>query len=268
MYRLSLKLKALFLSQVKEVTNILSEFRPISLEEMDSVKLMDRTDTKFLLSTHNFGDLLRVLLKSYKCLEVEGVRASKYETTYLDTENLDFYIRHHNGKRNRYKVRFRTYVESALTFLEVKFKNNKKRTVKNRMVVPAMEETLSEDSVHFIRDISGIDYPLENVLKNDFKRITLVNSELRERLTMDMDLSFEAFGKKAEMGEVIICELKQEKAKRNSPFLEAVRTHRHKPMRISKYCMGIAMMKDGIKRNNFKENFLILEKFNDDNRAA
>lgn len=253
---------------MSEINEILNQFRPITLEDMDTVKLMDRTDTKFLLSTDNFGELLRKLKKNYQCLEVEGVRASKYETVYLDTEDLNFYIRHHNGKRNRYKVRFRTYVESALTFLEIKFKNNKSRTVKNRVVVPEIEETLSEDSIHFIKEISGIDYALQNVLRNGFRRITLVNDELRERLTMDMDLTFEAFGKTAYMGDVIICELKQEKAKRNSPFLEAVRSHRHRAMRISKYCMGIAMLKDGVKKNNFKENLLILEKFNNDNRAA
>ncbi len=253
---------------MSEITQILEEFIPISLDEMDAVKLMDRTDTKFLLSSNNFGSLLRELKKHYKCLEVEGMRASRYETVYLDTDNLDFYIRHHNGKSNRYKIRFRKYVESALTFLEIKFKNNKKRTIKNRMIVPEIESELSEDSVHFIKEISGIDYEVANTLKNEFTRITLVNVELQERLTLDMDLRFDAFGKSAEMGNVIIGELKQEKAKRNSPFLEAVKNHRHKLMRISKYCMGIAMLRDGIKRNNFKENLLIIEKFNDDNRAA
>jgi hypothetical protein len=253
---------------VSEINEILSRFRPISLDEMDSVKLMDRVDTKFMLSSRGFGVLLNELRKSYKCLEVEGFRASRYETVYLDTEKLDFYIKHHNGKRNRYKIRYRKYVESDLTFLEIKFKNNKKRTVKNRMIVPGIESSLSEDSAHFINEISGIDYEVLNVLRNDFSRITLVNEELQERLTLDMSLKFSAFGGVAEMGDVIICELKQEKAKRNSPFLSAVKNHVHRPMRISKYCMGIAMLKEGVKKNNFKENLLILEKFNDDNRVA
>lgn len=253
---------------VSEINEILGRFRPISLDEMDSVKLMDRTDTKFLLSYKGFGELLNELRKSYKCLEVEGQRSSKYETVYLDTQKLDFYISHHNGKRNRYKIRFRKYVESSLVFLEIKFKNNKKRTVKNRMIVSDIESVLSDDSIHFIKEISGIDFEVTNVLRNDFKRITLVNEELQERLTMDMDLKFEAFGEETEMGDVVICELKQEKAKRNSPFLSAVKNHKHKPMRISKYCMGIAMLKKGIKRNNFKENLLIVEKFNNDNTVA
>ena len=253
---------------MRELNEILNQFDPISLDEMDSVKLMDRTDTKFLVSSRFLVDLLSDLKKSYKCLEIKGCRASKYATTYLDTEDLKFYTKHHNGKRNRYKVRFRKYVESNLTFLEVKFKNNKKRTVKNRVVVDDIEEKLSEDSIHFIKKISGIDYDIGNVVHNEFSRITLVNSVLKERLTLDLNVSFEAFGGKTSLGDVVICEVKQEKAKRNSPFFLAVQKHLHRPMRISKYCMGIVMLKKGIKKNNFKENLLILEKFNDDNRAA
>lgn len=253
---------------MSEFTEILDGFRPISLDEMDSVKLMDRTDTKFLVSSRNFGGLLQDLKKHYQVLEVNGVRASGYSTVYLDTPDLKFYTKHHNGKRNRYKVRFRKYLESNLTFLEIKFKNNKKRTVKNRVIVEDIEPTLSEDSIHFIKEISGINFDLENVLHNNFKRITLVNNELKERLTMDLDLSFSAFGKNAHMGDVVICELKQERAKRNSPFFQAVQGYLHRPLRISKYCMGIAMMHDSVKKNNFKENLLILEKFNNDNRAA
>ncbi len=253
---------------MKEILEALDEFVPISLEEMDAVKLMDRTDTKFLLSQHGFTDLLRVLKKNYQCLEVEGHRASRYQTVYLDTDELDFYIKHHNGKRNRYKIRYRKYVESDLTFLEIKFKNNKKRTVKNRMIVPDIELELSEDSSHFIKEISGIDYEVKNTLENTFQRITLVNQPLQERLTMDLCLKFDAFGNAAEMGDVVICELKQEKAKRNSPFLDALKHHYHRPMRISKYCMGIAMLNDQVKKNNFKENLLVLEKFNRHDRIS
>jgi len=256
------------LTHLKTVEKILEEFRPVSLGEMDSVKLMDRTDTKFVLNASSFPELLRELKKSYHCLDVKGVRDSRYETVYLDTPNLDFYLRHHNGKRNRYKVRFRKYVESELTFLEIKFKNNKSRTVKNRVIVPEIESSLSEDSKHFIHNISGVGYELRNTLHNTFRRITLVNDELRERLTLDLDLQFSAFGKQAEMGKVIICELKQERVKRTSPFFQAIRSHDHRPMRISKYCMGIAMLNDRIKKNNFKENLLLIDKFNDDNRAA
>jgi hypothetical protein len=52
---------------VSEINEILSRFRPISLDEMDSVKLMDRVDTKFMLSSRGFGVLLNELRKSYKC---------------------------------------------------------------------------------------------------------------------------------------------------------------------------------------------------------
>jgi hypothetical protein len=253
---------------LNEITEILDGYHPISLDDMDSVKLMDRTDTKFLLKLSHFPMLLGDLRNDYQCLEVNGTKTSTYSTTYLDTKDLDFYIKHHNGKKNRYKVRFRKYCESDLTFLEIKFKTNKSRTIKNRVIVQDFEETLSEDSQHFIKEISGINYEITNVLKNDFKRITLVSTERKERLTLDFNLEFNAFGKHVKMGDVVICELKQEKANRDSPFVRAVQNYFYRQMRISKYCMGIALTKNGVKRNNFKENLMILNKFNNDYRVA
>ena len=67
----------------------------------------------------------------YKCVEIENKRVSQYQTLYYDTKDMKLYNEHHNGHLNRYKIRHRTYVDSNLSFLEVKFKNNKGR--KNNM---------------------------------------------------------------------------------------------------------------------------------------
>ena len=42
----------------------------------------------------------------------------------------NFFLDHHNRRVNRNKIRFREYVGSNLTFLEVKTKNNKGKTIK------------------------------------------------------------------------------------------------------------------------------------------
>ena len=47
--------------------------------------------------------------------------------------DFDLYHRHHIGRSNRFKVRSRRYVESDLCFFEVKYRNNKGRTIKNRI---------------------------------------------------------------------------------------------------------------------------------------
>ena len=100
---------------------------------MDSVKLMDRTDTKFVFNIDILPAVLNEAKVFYKILDVEGNRISRYKTLYFDTQDFDLYNKHHSGKLNRYKVRHRTYVESSLGFLEVKFKNNKGRTLKTRI---------------------------------------------------------------------------------------------------------------------------------------
>src|SRR4051812_18873006 len=100
---------------------------------MDNVKLMNRTDTKFLFTTDQFETVLNEVAPYYKVLEVNGKRLNHYKTLYYDTSDLALYNKHHNGKLNRYKIRHRTYVESDTGFLEVKFKNNKGRTIKNRV---------------------------------------------------------------------------------------------------------------------------------------
>ena len=46
---------------------------------------------------------------------------------------MTLYHDHHNGKLNRYKVRRRRYIDTDTEFLEVKLKNNKKRTIKSRI---------------------------------------------------------------------------------------------------------------------------------------
>ena len=99
-----------------------SKFKPISLDEMNSVALMKRTDTKFVININYLPVVLNTLLKTYQILEIEGRRIMNYSSLYFDTEDFKFYLDHHNGRVNRTKIRQRKYVDSDLTFLEIKKK--------------------------------------------------------------------------------------------------------------------------------------------------
>src|SRR5262245_39433091 len=110
-----------------DLTTILNSFDPISLPEMENVKLMDRLDAKFTFRVDQLGAILQEIRPHYRLLEVGGIRANRYETVYFDTENLLLYSKHHAGKFTRYKIRFRKYVDSGLCFFEIKAKNNKGR---------------------------------------------------------------------------------------------------------------------------------------------
>ena len=102
--------------------SILYKFNPVKLEEMDRVSLLDRMDTKYVINANDLGKFLLLLSDSYLILEIDGRRQFSYDTLYYDTSGADMFLSHVRGKLNRYKVRKRVYVESDLTFLEVKYK--------------------------------------------------------------------------------------------------------------------------------------------------
>jgi hypothetical protein len=109
---------------------------------MDDVKLMSRTDTKFAFKANKMPLLLKKLLPFYRVLAIDGKLIHDYKSLYYDTDDRKFYLDHHNGRVNRNKIRFREYVGSKLTFLEIKLKNNKGKTIKKRMKVDAISKQL------------------------------------------------------------------------------------------------------------------------------
>lgn len=244
----------------------LQRFRSISLSEMDGVSLMNRTDTKFVLSIHDLAEILDALPQSYRILEVNGLRENSYETLYYDTPDLYFYLRHHNGKKNRYKIRKRKYVESNLTFLEVKFKTNKDRTIKDRTKIPNVDQQLSENEKDFIQQETSMEERFVPILWNRFRRITLVNEDIPERLTIDLGLTFEVENKAIVLEKMVIAEVKQERQNRHSPFMQEVKKRLIREESVSKYCLGVAMLFPEVKSNNFKSKIKKLNKI--ENGAA
>jgi len=172
------------------ITHILGAFEIISLDEMNTVSLMKRTDTKFIIHEKELITVLKNIKDEYKILEVDGHRIMTYSSLYFDTPSKKFYHDHHNGKVNRTKIRMRKYVESDTCFLEVKQKDGKGKTNKTRTFIPDFETNLSHDSLDFIQNITNESFDLEPIIWNKFNRITLVNKTAQERLTIDLNLSF------------------------------------------------------------------------------
>ncbi len=127
------------------ISEIISKYNGISLREMDAVKLMNRTDRKYWFHRSYLVDILADVVQDYYILEVDKERNLPYSTTYYDTKNDDMYDNHHRGKMNRYKIRRRNYISTKSSFLEVKFKSNKGRTIKVR-------RTSEYDNIGFDKD--------------------------------------------------------------------------------------------------------------------
>ena len=230
---------------------------PISLAEMDDVKLLNRIDKKYILPTGRVCEILEALQESYYILSIEDKQLFNYYTLYFDTPNHQFFRDHHNGLLNRVKVRCREYVDSNLTYFEVKRKFNGSRTRKFRERIDEVHKELEE--VHF-EQVRGHyqKHPfktLEPKLHNYFQRITLVNKGKTERCTLDLGLNFRTpTGETARNEDIAILEIKQGKADIMSPVIQVLRAAGLHPCSISKYAYGMVLTgKDKLKHNNFKK---------------
>lgn len=245
---------------MESINDILRLFAPITLAEMDSVKLMDRTDTKFIFRLTELNEILNELKNDYKVLDVNGNRVSKYESLYFDTPNFELYHKHRTGKLNRYKVRFRKYVESELNFFEVKFKNNKGRTIKDRVKQKEIDKTINDKAQELLKEkTSLLPENLEAKIWVNYSRITLVNKNSPERVTIDLNLHFKDEHNTKLINNLVIAEVKQDKAIA-SPFLKLMKKRHIREGSISKYCFGIISMFEKIKYNNFKPKLIPIKK--------
>jgi hypothetical protein len=239
--------------------NVLQAFDPITLDEMKDVELMNRVDTKFLISRKVFDELLPQLAESYRSLEIKEQRMMEYSTLYFDTPDYRFYLDHHNGKGNRFKVRIRNYVSSGLFFLEIKNKF-KGRTNKKRISLKGFEESLEKGSREYISSVIGKEMSLVSKLWNSFDRITLVSKTDKERLTIDLNLAYTSEKGTEVFDHIVIAELKQERLNRNSLFFRLMKQQGIRPGGFSKYCIGAITLDSNLKYNRFKQHQLLLDK--------
>lgn len=195
----------------QRIPDIVKSLTSISLTEMDDVSLMKRTDTKFVIHENQLISVLDAVKDEYNILEIDGKRIMSYSSLYFDTKDKKFYKDHHNGKVNRTKIRIRKYVDSDTCFLEIKQKDGKGNTTKTRASINDFEQDLSDKSIGFINEITNSDLNLEPIIWNQFNRITLVNKIDKERLTVDLNLSFEKSGSFKIYNKLVIIEVKQER---------------------------------------------------------
>lgn len=243
----------------------LKGFEPISLSEMNNVKLLNRVDSKFIIPIKELPGIMRRLRDRYYILEIDGRQLSNYCTTYYDTPDLQFYQDHHNGLANRVKIRCREYIESRLRFFEIKIKSNGQRTSKFRVKL-THDEPFEINETHYKQIRKHYKYPVESLsptIINTYKRITLVNKAKTERCTIDLDIAFRDPGaphKKVETGGFVIIELKQSSVNMMSPVASLLRDKGIHPGSISKYILGIMLTRPQIKSNAFKPLMLTLNK--------
>ena len=260
----------------------------LDLDRIAAVRLMNRVDTKYLVDERRCMELLELAADQYYVQIIDDCRACRYATLYYDTPQWDMYHLHHNRRLTRQKIRTRTYVETGVTYLEVKNKSNKGRTHKRRMALDrslfaaAATDTAAADFLR--REARYAPETLSPSLATRFVRVTLVNHAMTERLTIDFDLHFDnvraagggnkdmngcgdngmtgmdngfrpaaeaSHGHTASLGRLVVIELKQD-ALAPSPMKQILAQLRVKPFKLSKYCIGEALTNPLVKHNRFK----------------
>ena len=241
---------------------VAKKYAPISLQEMnDDVSLLNRVDKKFVMTKKQLNVVLENLHNDYQILTIQKHRLNHYHTVYFDTPDFQLYHMHVNENAERYKIRYREYLDSCVSYLEVKHKTRKERTIKDR--IPALlpyAHSIPEANA-WLSEVCPYDPEwLEPKMSNAFTRITLVNKKLAERVTLDTDLVFFSRNNLVRMEEIAIAEVKTSNAHQLTPFIMEMRNMRIQPQGFSKYCMGISMLYDNVKKNAIKPKMLMIKK--------
>ncbi|NMD46344.1 MAG: VTC domain-containing protein, partial [Propionibacterium sp.] len=118
----------------------------LSLPELlADAELLTRVDRKYLLRAPQASALLGGPDPRTRVLAIDGRRRFHYESVYFDTPGLLSYRQSAHGRRRRFKVRTRSYLDSGQAFLEVKVRGDREITVKDRMAHdPAARDRLTD----------------------------------------------------------------------------------------------------------------------------
>ena len=241
--------------------NLLNKLEMVSLPELDKVKLLDRQDTKFVFNQIKLPLILEKIKPYYRILEINNDRIFTYYTTYFDTDDFRFYIQHHNGKRKRFKVRFRKYSSNDKSFFEIKIKNNKNRTIKKRLLVDEVKNDLGTEERDMVSETIRLSpKQLSPKVDLEFSRITLTDKSFNERLTIDTNLFAKNGSSNKVFNKLVISEIKQKKYNPKSEYIKILHDLNIHEMRISKYCMGMLHVNNKVKYNRFKPKLLQINK--------
>lgn len=234
----------------------LASLAPISLAELtESSALMSRVDRKYFVPRAVVEELISENVTGARVLEIDGQRNFTYETVYFDSPDFAFYRAHAQGKRNRFKVRVRTYSDSGLRMLEVKSKGFRGRTVKERMKLPAQGSGSQAEDLKFgdterafVNQIIGSDSNvLQPVLQTVYRRSTLALGD--QRVTLDTALECIGGRDIFHGPDEVLVETKS--PTRASAFDGALKARNIRPHSVSKYCVAASLIYPQLPRNRW-----------------
>ena len=239
--------------KINDIDSIISNFKyyknPIELYPLSF--LQSRYEKKYIISQNQFRQLMNNKKIQYKYSLGFSRTFIKYSNQYYDLKNLHLYRIHHNGKKDRHKIRTRSYDGFNKTF-ELNYKNNRNLIIKNRFPIKDGQDPL----LIYAEKINALTkYNPESLyksLKTEYYRTTFFNRDLPERITVDTNLLFSGEIEK-KLSKIFVIELKTNSYSNRSTFSNMLKEMRIHPIPFSKYCTGISLTNSEIKKNNFKQ---------------
>ncbi len=241
-----------------EPTVGLDRFAPLGLEELDSsAALQTRVDRKYLVPLDRLEEVLAAMDEGTRVLEIDGERSFAYASVYFDTPGLSSYLGAVHRRRDRFKVRTRSYLDTGSCWVEVKTRGPRGATVKTRQehtgeqadALPTQAWQFASGALGGNR-VADLDGPLAPTLVSTYRRTTLhvpgQHGGPASRTTIDTGLVWTdpLTGAEHPLGDLAIVETKTGSAA--SPTDRLLWRHGIRPVRISKYGTGMAVLHPGL----------------------
>ena len=227
---------------------------PLSLQDVLAVAdLQTRTDRKYVVEPEVVARLVDEVGAGLGVLEIDGMRSFRYQSMYFDTPALDSYLGAAHGRRRRFKVRTRSYLDSGDCMLEVKTRSGRGETVKTRMLYDiGRRSALDAAGLAFVRAHTCLPERavLAPVLITAYRRSTMVDLTTGSRLTCDAGLEcFSPAGASVSLPDQLLVETKSAGGPTAADrFLWRAGV---RPVAVSKFCVGMAALHPTLPANKW-----------------
>jgi hypothetical protein len=236
----------------------LSGLPGIGLDQLvDLAGLQTRVDRKYLVSFPVLAAMLGQIAGSAAALDIDGRRIFGYSSVYFDTADLLCFRDHRQGRRRRFKVRTRSYLDSGDCLLEVKAVGPRGQTIKRRTAHrPQDAGRLTASGRNFAAEILDRHPAVPALLPSvvtDYRRLTLLDRRSGSRVTVDLGLRFAGAagpaGSVAAPADTVVVETKSpDRPGSADRALHLLGAH---PVSVSKYCIGVALLHPQIPANRW-----------------
>ncbi|TIC82559.1 polyphosphate polymerase domain-containing protein [Nocardioides sp. GY 10127] len=234
-----------------------SHLAPVGLDELvESAELLTRVDRKYVVPRARAEALLAAVPADTRVLEIDGSRDFGYRSDYLDTPGLDAFWLAGQGRRRRFKVRERTYLDTGATFLEVKTPAARGTNLKERVLrshrgpLDVAERQFLDERLRAARVPAHVRAgDLAPSLTSSYRRTTLLLSGGGgSRATLDADLAWALPGDGSRLGVPGVVVVETKTGSTPSAVDRLLWRAGHRPVRLSKYGTGLTALRADLPR--------------------